>query len=228
MDVSHGHDRPGPARFTLAAATAAACAAHCASATPQHAVFPQRQFAVFLDDRRIGTHRFDFAGSPLGDTTTVTSTASFTVKILGIPAYRYRHQASEGWRDGCLETLVASTDDNGHRLRIDAHREGTVLRIRAGDNVRALPGCVMSYAYWDLRLVAQDRLLNPQTGAYDAVRSQLLGSERLDLPAGPVAAQRYRLSADGLSIDLWYSPEGEWLQLDSTTRDGRRLRYRLE
>jgi hypothetical protein len=206
----------------------AACMAQDAAATPQHGGFPQRQFAVFLDDRRIGTHRFDFMTSPPGDSTTVRSAASFTVKILGIPAYRYHHQTSEAWRDGCLETLAANTDDNGRQLHVQAKRDGDALRVTREGDARTLPGCVMSYAYWDRRLLTQKRLLNPQTGEYDAVRIEAFGHEPLDLPGRRIAAERYRISSAGMHIDLWYAPDGEWLQLDSTTRDGRRLRYRLQ
>jgi hypothetical protein len=226
MDGSPAAFEPRTALCALMAAVA--CASQAASATPQHAGFPQRDFTVFLDDRRIGTHRFEFIASPPGDSTTVKSAAAFTVKILGIPAYRYRHQARESWRDGCLDALAASTDDNGHHQRVEARREGSVLQVTGGTDAQALPGCVMSYAYWDRRLLSQDRLLNPQTGAYDVVRIEPLGRDPLDLQGRHVVAKRYRLSSDGLRIDLWYSPEGEWLQLDSTTRDGRRLSYRLQ
>ena len=226
MDGSPNFIEPRTALWALMATVT--CGSQVASATPQHLRFPQRDFAVFLDDRRIGTHRFEFIASPPGDSTTVRSAAAFTVKILGIPAYRYRHQASESWREGCLDALAASTDDNGRQQRIEARRDGGVLRVTGGAGPQALPGCVMSYAYWDRRLLSQDRLLNPQTGAYDAVGIESLGRDPLDLPGRRVAAERFRLTSDGLRIDLWYSPEGEWLQLDSTTRDGRRLRYRLQ
>ena len=196
--------------------------------TAQHGGVSHREFTVFLEDRRIGTHRFDVIAAPPGNSLSVKSAASFTVKILGIPVYRYLHQATEGWRGGCLETLEATTDDNGHHLRVEARREGAALKVRQGTAAQALPGCVMSYAYWDRRLLLQERLLNPQTGEYNAVRVEPLGSDPLDLQGRRVAAERYRLSSAGLRIDLWYSPEGEWLQLDSTTRDGRQLRYRLQ
>jgi hypothetical protein len=39
-------------------------------------------------------------------------------------------------------------------------------------------------------------------------------------------AHRTRLVSARLSIDLCHSPAGEWLRLEPTTTDGRRLRYR--
>lgn len=86
----------------------------------------------------------------------------------------------------------------------------------------------MTYAYWDMRFLQQPRLLNPQTGLYDAVRVSEQGTEALSIGGREVRARRYQLVSDQLLIDLWYSPEGEWLQLHSTTRSGRQLRYRLQ
>jgi hypothetical protein len=144
---------------------------------------------------------------------TVVSTAEFQVKILGLTAYRYRHRAVEQWRDGCLLELSARTDDNGRSSQVESRPQG--------------PGCVMSYAYWDARLLGQQRLLNPQTGAYDRIQVQHLGSQVLKVRDTPLRAEHYALSSEQLKIELWYSPAGEWLQLDSTTEDGKRLRYRL-
>jgi hypothetical protein len=39
-----------------------------------------------------------------------------------------------------------------------------------------------------------------------------------------LAADRFRLSAEGMDIHLWYSPGGDWLALE-TVRGGRILRY---
>jgi hypothetical protein len=42
------------------------------------------------------------------------------------------------------------------------------------------------------------------------------------------AATHYRIDTERNRIELWYSPEGEWLGLRSTTRDGHVLSYRLQ
>jgi hypothetical protein len=89
------------------------------------------------------------------------------------------------------------------------------------------PACVSAYAYWDRDLLLrQARLLNPQTGKLDAARMESLGRETLALHGQSVLADRYQLLAAQNTIDLWYSPHGEWLQLESTT-GSRRLIYRL-
>ena len=71
------------------------------------------------------------------------------------------------------------------------------------------------------------QLLNSQTGAYQPVEVALIGRESIDVAGEPVVADRYSLNAEGLDLDLWYTPEGEWLALTSTVEKGRQLRYEL-
>jgi hypothetical protein len=185
-----------------------------------------REFTVFLDQKRIGTHRFEVESTADG-ARRVRSSASFDVRILGIRAYSYRHEAAEAWRDGCLRELGARTDDNGSVLAVTARDTGAGLEVAAGVARRQQPGCTWTYAYWDPGLRRQSRLLNPQTGALDPVRFEERGYETLQFAGRQVQAERLRLTSDRLTIDLWYGPDGEWLQLLSTTADGKRLRYQL-
>jgi Family of unknown function (DUF6134) len=169
-------------------------------------------FEVQLDARPVGTHSFDIKQAADG-IYQIRSEAAFDVKFLGIVIYRYRHQATERWSQGCLTQIDSSTDDNGKRARV-----AKVLR----------DGCISSYAYWDpQRLLSQHELLNPQTGALDAVQIKPMGEEMLEVRGVPLRADRYQLRSSKLVIDLWYSKAGEWLQLVSTTESKQQLRYRL-
>ncbi len=184
-------------------------------------------FDVLLDARPIGTHNFRIQLAADG-MQQVSSVAEFDVKVLGVVIYRYRHQATERWEQGCLTQMQATTSDNGRQLRVTGEvRGGRFQVIRANQSV-ARDGCVISYAYWDpARLLRQQELLNPQTGEFDAVQIESLGEERIDVSGAPTEADRYRLRNGKLAIDLWYSKAGEWLQLESTTDSKRLLRYRL-
>ena len=86
------------------------------------------QFAVYLDDDLIGTHRFTLTEQ--GDSHLVSSEARFSVKLLSFEIYRYQHQASEVWRGDCLERLTARTDDNGTVTEVDARSEGPSVRVK--------------------------------------------------------------------------------------------------
>ena len=64
----------------------------------------QYDFEVLLDGKPIGRHGFQIDRGP-GGIEQVVSTARFDVKILGLTVYRYRHDATERWRDGCLVAI---------------------------------------------------------------------------------------------------------------------------
>ncbi|MGI9321101.1 MAG: DUF6134 family protein [Thiogranum sp.] len=55
-----------------------------------------------------------------------------------------------------------------------------------------------------------------------------MGKQSIMVSKTSVPADHYRLTADDLDIELWYSNDGQWLGLESTTGKGRRLRYVIE
>jgi hypothetical protein len=79
---------------------------------------------------------------------------------------------------------------------------------------------------WNPGFLDQRRLLNAQTGKLEPVRVRPKGSDRVQVGGREVLARRYALSADALSIDLWYNDDLGWVGLASETGKGGRLLYR--
>ena len=184
-------------------------------------------FRALLNGKPMGEHRFSI--TTLGDERKVISEANFTVKILGITAYRYRHKATEQWRGDCLSAVNATTDDDGKASNVRAEADGDALSIGVnGGATQSLKGCVMSFAYWNPAIQAQTRLLNAQTGKYEAVQISRIGNGSVDVRGHPVAATQWRITGPQAPIDVWYSAQGEWVGLDSIVGGGRKLSYRLE
>jgi hypothetical protein len=176
------------------------------------------RFRVTLDGSEIGEHTFRVREDPAG--IEVESRASFDVKLLGFSLYTYEHRATERWRDGCLESLEASTDDNGTTQTVEGARTPEGFRVaRSGGTTDVLPPCTMTFAYWNPAMRAQSRLLNPQTGEYlDVAIEETGGSD----------ARGFRIRGKELEIALQYSAgEDRWLSLDSRTSRGGQLSYRL-
>ena len=65
-----------------------------------------------LDGKPIGEHRYTLERGADGAPQRVLSDARFDVRLLGIPVYRYRHQAQERWQGGCLQAIQADTDEH--------------------------------------------------------------------------------------------------------------------
>jgi hypothetical protein len=143
-----------------------------------------------------------------------------------INAYRYRHSGNEVFRNGCLQKIRATIDDNGKRYRVEGSSLGEGLRIEHQDGIERAEGCLMTFAYWDPAFLDQKHLLNAQTGELEGVRVRRKGKEPIEVGNRKVSATRYALTTDKLTIDLWYNDSLGWVGLSSDTGKGRRLVYR--
>jgi hypothetical protein len=83
----------------------------------------------------------------------------------------------------------------------------------------------MTFAYWNPEFLEQAALLNPQDGAYLEVEVDGPVMVALEMDGRSVEARRFHLDTEDLDITVWYSPQGDWLALESPAKGGRKLRY---
>lgn len=183
-------------------------------------------FNVFLDDSPIGFHRFQIEAGE-GGKRSVRSEAQFDVKFLFFTAFRYRHENSELWNDDCLVEIDAETNSNGKESEVSGERTDSGFAIRKNNSVSTLPDCVMTFAYWNPDFLKQQKLLNPQTGEYLDVEVRERAEESIRIGGREVSAVPYEIKARGMEITVWYSPDNEWLALESVAKGDRILRYEL-
>ena len=184
------------------------------------------RFRVFLDDAEIGYHRFSVLED--GPERQLESEARYNVKFLYVTVYRYAHDSRERWQGNCLKQVEANTQDNGKTLAVRGTQDGDRFVVTNTRGQANLPACVMTFAYWNPDLLGQSRLLNVQTGEYMDVQVRVLGEETLTVRGTVQRALRYALETRDFRIDLWYSPNKEWLALESNTEGGRKLRYQIQ
>ena len=182
-------------------------------------------FRVLLDGKNIGYHNFHLLEDD--DTRQLTAEAEFKVKLLFISAFSYEHVIRETWRNDCLQTIESRTDANGRQFQVRGERIDDGLFITLNDDSRELPGCVKTFAYWNPDILQEPALMNSQTGEVLTVDIKPLAREVLTIHGENTPAQRYRLIARNMQVDLWYSDNDEWLALESTVKAGRKLRYEL-
>ena len=196
-------------------------------ATPM--VKDELTFAVSLDDQPIGVHRFRIADE--GARRVVASEATFDVRILRVPVYRYRHRNTETWQNGCLQQIDAETDANGTPYAVDLSKTAAGYRIVTPSEVQThAVDCMMSFAYWDQRFLQQKRLLNTQTGEWIPVEIQSLGESQRQITNRTVPVKGFRVLAAPQNVDIkvfYHSMDGRWVALESVLENGRLLRYAL-
>lgn len=194
-------------------------------AEPQHAETSAWNFDVYIDDKKVGTHLFEVVGD--GAERQVQSVADFKLKVFFVPAYSYRHTNSERWANDCLLEFNASTRINGKQTQVTGTSSDRGFTVRKASERQLLPNCVMTFAYWNPEFLKQKRLLNPQTGEFLDVTVEMLGADVLEVRGQPVAAERYKVTGRNIELLLWYSPNEEWLRLESVAKTGHIIRYEL-
>jgi Family of unknown function (DUF6134) len=191
---------------------------------PAHAEMNAWNFRVLLDGREIGRHQYTLRGT--GEERELRSEARFDVRVLYVSVYHYLHEAVERWNGNCLQSLISRTETNGERHSVSVAARGNRLVVERPEGRDELAGCVMSFAYWNPQILKEPRLLNAQTGELLPVRIAPQNDETIEVRGQPLTAQRYRISAPSLQIDLWYA-SGRWVALEAPAKGGRRLRYEL-
>jgi len=183
-------------------------------------------FKVFLGKDEIGRQRFDVSSE--GDRTQVRVDAQFKVKFLYITVYTYRHTNVETWEGTCLREIRAETDDNGDAFFVNGIFRNGQLQVQTQAGNWAGEGCIKTFAYWNSEWIKGERLLNSQTGEHQPVSILAVGEETISVQGVPTRAIHRRIVTDKFAVDLWYTLNGRWVALQSTTKKGDTLRYTLQ
>ena len=183
-------------------------------------------FMVFLGKDEIGRQRFDI--STEGEQTQIRVDAQFTVKFLYITVYTYRHTNVETWEGACLREILAKTDDNGESFFVNGIFLNGQLRVQTRAGTWIGEGCIKTFAYWNPEWITGERLLNSQTGEHQPASVLVVGEETIPVQGVPTRTTHRRIVTDKFTIDLWYTLNGRWVALHSTTNKGDTLRYVLQ
>jgi hypothetical protein len=211
-------------RAVLAAALALPLATR-AEASPAPVVPPggRLAFRAVRNGSPLGTHVLTFRAE--GNALSVAIAVDYQVKFGPITMYRYRLRANEIWRDGILQTVNSSTDDNGTTEFMNAEREGDRLRVEGSKCGRYLapPGALPS-SHWNRREL-DTVMINAQDGALLPFQVNKLGAAPVRATNGTVInANRYALTGPAM-LDLWYTENDIWTGLRAVAKDGSVVTY---
>ena len=183
-------------------------------------------FKVFLGKDEIGRQRFDVSSE--GERTHVRVDAQFKVTFLYVTVYTYRHTNVETWEGACLREIHAATDDNGDSFFVNGTFRNGQLQVQTQAGNWSGEGCIKTFAYWNPEWITGERLVNSQTGELQTVSLRVVGEETIPVQGVPTRTTHRRIVTDKFTIDLWYTLNGRWVALQSTTKKGDALRYTLQ
>jgi hypothetical protein len=181
------------------------------------------RFLITRNGSEIGSHALSFEQA--GEDLVVHIDVHMRVGLGPFTFFHYRHQGEERWRGGQFVSLQTQTDDDGDALRVNARRNGDLVRVQAtGLAPQDLPANALPLTHWNVACM-RAKLFNPQDGVVMHETSEPCGNEMIALSDGSkVQATRYALAGKA-PIDDWYDDTQTWTALRAKVKDGSILIY---
>src|SRR5262245_1434552 len=188
--------------FLLAATFALPAAA--ANSNLALAAFPppgRLDYKVVREGDDIGTQTVEFIRN--GDRLTVRTHVNILVTILGVPIFRFTHEAEEQWQNGQLTAFRSKSDDDGEPRNVALKLQGDRLRGTYNGRTVDLPASLIPASLWRPDTVEQTVLLDPIRGRDRQVTVVDKGIEKVNVRGQMVDAHHYAMSGQ-ITRDIWY------------------------
>jgi hypothetical protein len=179
------------------------------------------RFDVERDGNVVGQHVVTFTRTDQG--VRADSRADVNVELLFVSAYRFRYQARELWSGGELQSIEASTNDDGDYSHVQATRDATGLLIQSTEGTYEAPS-VSPISHWNAAMLKGGLLLNTMTGELSNIDVFDQGLDTVDTRNGSLHAHHYLYSGD-LNGEIWYDEDGRWVKLRFRADDGSIIDY---
>ena len=175
-------------------------------------------FDVILNDEVIGKHSFKQVGNESH------SNAKFKFKFM-LMNFSYEHDSKETWNEDCLKSIVSKTNDDGDLFNVSGGKSNGNLKVSSNGKEKSLPECIMTFAYWNPKILDQKKLMNSQDAEWLDVAIEDFGMETKNVRGREINTQHYTIQAnkDGdevFIIDVWYDNNMSLVGLKSPTPIG--------
>lgn len=181
-------------------------------------------FAILRNGKAIGSHviRFEKNGIDLE----VRIEAQVDYRFGFIPLYRFEHQALEIWRDGSLQRMAATTNDNGEPYRIALQREEGRMVLAINDAETTEDPDLQPASLWNIGIATQHRVLDPADGELMSIAIADAGTESIRVAGRNIQARHYVMTGD-FERELWYDSRGVLKRVRFHGDDGSEILYDL-
>lgn len=217
-------DRRQLLRLSAAAATLpllgipASDRAHAAAQRDLH-------FRILREGSQIGEQSVNFRLD--GDRLVVDTHVEIAVTVFFITVYRLKHHAQEIWQSGRLVSVTSTTDDDGTLLQVSGNAVADGFRIVGIDGpFLAAAGLLTTDAFWDSRIVHENRLIDVINGGEIGLVARPSGEEQVATPQGWVRANGYQIIMPHHAGHVYYDGGGRWVKALIETK-GETVEYAL-
>ena len=139
--------------------------------------------------------------------------------------FSYEHDSKETWNENCLKSIVSKTNDDGDLFNVEGDKDNNKFEVSSNGIEKILPECIMTFAYWNPKILLQKKLMNSQDAEWLDVAIKDIGSEIKKVRGQEISTQHYTIQAnkDGeevFIIDVWYDDNTSLVGLKSPTPIG--------
>jgi hypothetical protein len=178
-------------------------------------------FDVERDGDVVGRYVIGFTRTDQG--VLVDAHADVDVNLLFVPVYTLRYHARELWSGGELQSIEASTNDDGDLVHVQATRDSQGLRVETNGGSYETPA-TLPISHWNAALLKGGLMLNGMTGEVDKIQVFDQGLDTISTRNGSLRARHYLYSGD-LNGEIWYDSDGRWVKLRFRANDGSMIDY---
>ncbi len=125
--------------------------------------------------------------------------------------YRYTHRSSERWLNDRLQSVEASTDDDGTKYALRAWAEGEKLVLEGPEGRQTGSAETMPSSYWNPRLRQASAWVETHWGVLLPVKIAKGAPVTLELPGRTVQAIPHTITSEKAEVTPLYTEEGEWV-----------------
>ena len=172
----------------------------------------------------IGSQTVEFMRN--GEQLTVRTHISIVVTVLGIPVFRFTHDAEERWQNDRLIAFKSKSNDDGEPRAVALRLEGDRLRGTYNGQALDLPATLIPASLWRPDTVQQTVLLDPIKGRDREVTVVDKGMEKIKVRGQMLGAHHYAMTGQ-IIRDIWYGPDGEIAQVRFPAKDGSQIQVVL-
>ena len=137
-------------------------------------------YTIFNDDDDVGG--LELAFNQNGEQATVNVSMKILVRILMVPAFRFKHSSTEVWSRDRLKTLTANTSDNGDKFAISMKQIGDQHEIKSEDGLNTHKGTRLTELLWCEGAARGGAIISTLTGNVSDIPIDFIGREhRMEL-----------------------------------------------
>ncbi len=179
-----------------------------------------RDFTISIDGKRAGEYHMTISRQDDG-TATMVGEADVRLSFFGgLKVYTYQYRGTEAWKDGRLQRLDGTSNDDGKAYAVSVVPDNDKLRLRVNGQERLIRPDVWVTTYWRLPVAAQRNgavpLLDGDTGKEINATLKYVGPGQVNVGGQARNCAHYRLTG-GVQVDVWYDDQErlvrqEWVE----------------